>query len=533
MLGKAEYAFTTFSERFYTVLTRTQVCIPVSTEVDQWIAAEVIRDDFVHAESTQENIVQLEDPTQATIALHARFLGYVAQRVGEDAPVDANGGCPSRKARLMVLLKAFSHFFTTYLVAIDIHSLVSAFDVDTRKSVLSSFYLAFATLQQHEVADVPRLPTPSLLEEVSNGNASVYALFGGQGINEVYFDELQTIYDIYKPFVKAFLEAAIEALKPLAEAHQSSSFYTHGLDVLAWLNGTQPVPPVSYLASVPVSFPLIGLTQFVQFLITSRVSGLSPAELSARMAGATGHSQGILTALCVSASTDDESYLENARKGLRWLFFAGLRGQQAFPVLALEPGIVDDAVEGGEGYPTPMLSVVGLQLKDLEPHVAKTNKHLPDNSKLHISLHNGSKAFVVTGPPRSLYGLVTSLRKVKAPSGLDQSKTPFSQRKPVFSVRFLVVGVPYHSDYLAGAAEKVCETDLAGEELWNVEQLRIPVFHTEDGMISFKFRFCTFTHLVLFLYRLGSPPVNDEPHTLYLRSSFHVRAALDEGDRLP
>lgn len=151
--------------------------------------------------------------------------------------------------------QAFSYFFTTYLAAIDTHSIVSAFDIDTRKSVsvLSSFCLAFATFQQHEVGDIPRLPTPSLFEEVSNGNVSVYALFGGQGINEVYFDELQKIYDIYKAFVEAFLEAAVVALKPLAEAHQSSSVCTHGLDVLAWLNGTQPVSPA--LPSFPSHFP--------------------------------------------------------------------------------------------------------------------------------------------------------------------------------------------------------------------------------------------------------------------------------------
>jgi fatty acid synthase subunit beta len=77
------------------------------------------------------------------------------------------------------------------------------------------------------------------------------------------------------------------------------------------------------------------------------------------------------------------------------------------------------------------------------------------------------------------------LRKVRAPSGLDQSKTPFSQRKPVFSVRFLVVGVPYHSAYLSGAAEKLIAEDLGGQELWKAEELKIPVFNTEDGKFSF------------------------------------------------
>ena len=84
-------------------------------------------------------------------------------------------------------------------------------------------------------------------------------------------------------------------------------------------------------------------------------------------------------------------------------------------------------------------------LKELQPHVSKTNRHLPANSQLHVSLHNGPKTFVITGPPKALFSLVTSLRKIRAQSGLDQSKTPFSQRKPVFLARFLLArpSVPY------------------------------------------------------------------------------------------
>ncbi len=97
-------------------------------------------------------------------------------------------------------------------------------------------------------------------------------------------------------------------------------------------------------------------------------------------------------------------------------------------------------------------------------------------------MNNGLKAFVVTGPAHALWGLVTSLRKVKAPSGLDQSKVPFSQRKPVFTVRFLVVNVPYHSKYLEGLTEKVYQ-DMGGEELWTQANLSIPVYNTEDGTL--------------------------------------------------
>ena len=167
---------------------------------------------------------------------------------------------------------------------------------------------------------------------------------------------------------------------------------------------------------------------------------------------------------------------------MTWSFHSGKRGQEFFPLLALEPSIIKDAIEGGEGTPTPMLSVTGLGLKELEGHIKKTNAHLPENSQLQVSLYNGLKAFVVTGPARALWGLVTSLRKVKAPSGLDQSKIPFSQRKPVFSIRFLVVNVPYHSPYLQGATDKLFEEDLGDQELWTPQDLAMPVYHTEDGM---------------------------------------------------
>ena len=102
----------------------------------------------------------------------------------------------------------------------------------------------------------------------------------------------------------------------------------------------------------------------------------------------------------------------------------------------------------------------------------------------HVSLHHGPRAFVITGPARALYGLVTNLRKVR---GLDQSKTPFSQRKLVFSVRFLTANAPYHSEYLASGIDRLCE-DLGGEELWTAKELGIPVYNTKDGMLFLDIR---------------------------------------------
>ena len=452
-----------------------QVSIPVSTSPDEWIAAEVLREDFASTLGAEiATDVAPEAHAEATVELAARFLGYVASSVPKD-PQSVN-------ARTAVLYNVLKYFTSSFLATHDIHSLVASYSTDSRKSILAAYFSAVGTLQARGVQDIPRQPESALLTAAASGKASIFALFGGQGTNEVYLDELQGFYDIYKPFVDSYLHSVSrDVLVPLAEVESESAFYTFGLDVHSWLSGSTPRPPTAYLASVPVSFPLIGLTQLVQYLIVCRVAGLTPGELRDRIGGATGHSQGIVSAVVVAASSTFEEFAENSRKALKWLFFSGLRGQQAFPVTAIDPAIVRDATEGGEGAPSPMLSVTGLSLKELEPHVAKTNKYLPESSQLFISLHNGPKAFVITGPPKALFGLVTSLRKVRAASGTDQSKIPFSQRKPVFSIRFLVVGVPYHSDYLKGLTERVIEDDLKNEELWLAKDLKIPVYNTEDG----------------------------------------------------
>lgn len=424
--------------------------------------------------------MQLENEAEATVELSARFIAFVTQKLHEELQ--------SIEARTSVLLNLLKYFTSSYLSTNDVHSLTATFDTEVRKVVLSAYFHAIAALQARNVPGVPTNPESALLSAASSGRASIYALFGGQGTNEVYFDELQSLYDIYKPFVASFIATLTnDILLPLATAEQASPHYTYGLDVLSWLNGT-PRPSVAYLASVPISLPLIGLTQLVQYLVVCKVAGLTPGELRSRIAGATGHSQGIVSAVVIATSASFGSFTDNAKKALRWLFYSGLRGQDAFPVVSLEPSIIQDAIEGGEGMPSPMLSIAGLSLKELEPHLKQTNSHLPDNARVQVSLHNGPRTFVITGPARSLYGLVTNLRKVRAPSGLDQSKIPFSQRKPVFSVRFLVVGVPYHSGYLSGATEKLVE-DL-GEELWEARDLKIPVFHTEDGKSDLYLVYC-------------------------------------------
>lgn len=126
-----------------------------------------------------------------------------------------------------------------------------------------------------------------------------------------------------------------------------------------------------------------------------------------------------------------EPFYEHALHGLSVLFQIGLQGSKAFPPRAINPALTASSVENGEGVPSPMLAVTGLELARLEKKIAEVNKHVVDGGEgesLSVSLHNGAKAFVVTGNPKDLVGLADGLRKGRAPAGKDQSKVRILSR---------------------------------------------------------------------------------------------------------
>ena len=150
---------------------------------------------------------------------------------------------------------------------------------------------------------------------------------------------------------------------------------------------------------------------------------------------------------------------------------------------SVEPSIVQDAIVGGEGTQSHAV----CRWLDFEgtPTPRQQDKSTSP-SYLPASRVTGTlqwaEDFRRRWPSKALFGLVTSLRKVGAQSGLDQSKTPFSQLKPFFSIKFPLVGVPYHSEYLDGVTDTVAGEDLDSKELWEATDLKIPFYNTEDGI---------------------------------------------------
>ncbi|RKP34758.1 fatty acid synthase beta subunit, partial [Dimargaris cristalligena] len=272
-----------------------------------------------------------------------------------------------------------------------------------------------------------------------------------------------------------------EVLRRYAANPDTSTIHSKGLDVLGWLERPSTQPDDEYLVSAPVSPALIGLTQLMHYVVMCRTLDLTPGQVRSHFVAATGHSQGIISAAVIAASSSWESFYQNAERGLGLLFWLGTRAQQVYPATTLNPVILQDSLNHNEGTPSPMLAITHLRYADVVQHVELTNSHLPEDRRISIALVNGPRSCVCTGPPQSLYGLNLRLRKLKAPSGADQSRIPFSKRHLKISTRFLPVTVPFHSVYLKAATDLIAQDIEKYQLRFDGMDLAIPLLATDTG----------------------------------------------------
>ncbi|KAI9736207.1 MAG: beta subunit of fatty acid synthetase [Cirrosporium novae-zelandiae] len=431
--------------------------------------ASQLRDSFALALPEPTDELAQDDEPSSPPELVARYIGYVANEV-EQGEAESNGFF------LEVLKITLHEFERAFLRGNDVHAIAANLPgIPAKKLVVVQSYIA-----GRAAVGRPLRPYDSaLLRAARDGDAKIYTIYGGQGNIEEYFDELREVYTTYTSFVEDLIQDSADLLQSLSQDPRAEKLYPHGLDVMGWLNDRDAQPDTEYLISAPVSLPLIGLVQLAHYAVACRTLGQTPGDVTEGFRGTTGHSQGIVTAAAIATADSWESFEKASRKALTMLFWIGSRSQQAYPKTSIAPVILQDSLEHGEGVPTPMLSIRDLSVKAVNEHIDATNQHLPEGRHIAISLHNSARNFVVTGPPLSLYGLNQRLRKVKAPTGLDQNRIPFTERKVRFVNRFLPITAPFHSPYLQPAYTHVIE-DL-GDMKIAAKDLLVPVYDTNTG----------------------------------------------------
>lgn len=447
-----------------------------------YLTATQLRDQFSKSlESGPEDASAAGLPATPPELL-ALFLGFVAGIADPEAGLFDD-----------VLRLALAEFETTHLAGRDIHSfaaeLAAELSLPGAKNLIKNYVAA------KELLRLPYPAPPSAL--FKSTEARIFAIFGGQGRND-YFSELSELYDVYQPLVHPFVEACLTKLALLVEATSDAQhLFSQGFDLLGWLSNPESVPDEDYMIAPGVSCPLIGVIQMLHVLVTCRMLGIEPGTLVERLNGATGHLQGVITAAAIACVSLWDLFEKYALEAISMLFFVGLRCAQAHPEYLLPPLILLDLLENNEGRPSPMLSVRDLSREQVESFIQATNLHLPADQHVAVSLVNGARNLVVSGPTKSLYGLNLALRKAKAPAGLDQLRIPFSERKLQFSNRFLLIRTPFHLHLLAGADERIA-ADLKKHNISFVSaNMKIPVYDTYSGADLRELSDCTLRLVLL------------------------------------
>lgn len=182
-------------------LTQTRISINVQSTPQEWIAAEVARDtfhDWIHASEKDGHLIGFdaveadednpglaaEDAREKQLVLTSYFLSHLAGLLASPSSTSV----PTAS----VLLDSFIHYKSHFLSSIDVHTLAATFPTPIRSLVISSHFAAKSSLEKAGLAKaLPKMVQSALLGEATVGSTELYALFGGQGMNEVYFDELQ------------------------------------------------------------------------------------------------------------------------------------------------------------------------------------------------------------------------------------------------------------------------------------------------------------------------------------------------------
>lgn len=236
----------------------TEVSVLVPTNI--WVPAEQLREEFpiVNEEETSD------------IELAAKFLYFATDRAAKESQF------------LPVARTLFVDFGHQYLKNNDVHAITRSLDLpESRKVVIQAYYKALVTLKEHNVltAEEAAPAKSALFEAATRGDAKLFAIFGGQGNIEEYFDELDEIWSTYQGLVKSFVERMAVVLAEHARSQEASVLHSKGLDILRWLDNAEVRPDLQYLVSAPVSFPLIGLTQILQYYVMIKVLDRTPAEI--------------------------------------------------------------------------------------------------------------------------------------------------------------------------------------------------------------------------------------------------------------
>ncbi|KAJ2190938.1 fatty acid synthase alpha subunit Lsd1 [Coemansia sp. RSA 532] len=287
---------------------------------------------------------------------------------------------------------------------------------------------------------------PALL---SSASTHLMALFGGQRGTGSCLDEARWMLQVYKPLVYGYVQRMSEFLCHEAQDSRVVAAYPRGLHVLEWLTVPNSAPDARYIETMPIMLPVIGLTQLMQVMVLFKTLFMSPGELVQKFKDVAGHSQGIAIAAAFSMMTTEDAFEELSAKILGIQMLVGALPQLEFPYYKLNPHSVHDCAQLRKSTPYPMVLVQGITQPVLEQHMHAFNgRYDTPIEHAYLAVCNSTSQFIITGITLAVAKFAAYLCLQSALADEDQSRVPYSKRKPVIRITYLQISSPYHCDLL-------------------------------------------------------------------------------------
>jgi fatty acid synthase subunit beta len=309
-----------------------------------------------------------------------------------------------------------------------------------------------------------RLPSSLIMPTLHLGDTQpILAVWGGLGFTRRPLKELRDLLALHHDDLAPFLRHCSSILKSLPQP-MTSEDGAKVSDVQADLFGcvkdpARRMPPASSL-SAEVNSAITTILQLARYVLLCQRSGKSPGDVARSCTAFAGHSLGMMVAFAMAAADSWASLYDLTEFSIRSVYWSCASAAQVWDSKMQVPdAIVTESIRTGQGTPSPMLSITGLERAIVNGEIDDLNKSTPTGRRLYLSLINESSSFVVSGGPERLVVLAGRLRarscQVVCSSERIQAKQPSSEMG--CSMQFLTNDAPYHCPHMQPALERIQE----------------------------------------------------------------------------
>eukprot|EP00808_Paulinella_micropora_P031876 g23924.t1 len=343
-------------------------------------------------------------------------------------------------------------------------------------------------------------PAPELFTKAMAGENKMVASFGGQGFD--WLAQLRLTWNSTKnqeatEFTRFFIRECVAASAEIVE--RNPKIFPKGYDVESWIEAPRskgdpkspnPADDWEYMTTSQISLPMIYVTQMAAYVLMAKTleleTGLTVEQLRSSWSSGLGHSQGIIGACVISASSNHEDILKHSKTVVQTMQEMGIVFINKMKKLYPPPEIFEICREKHWGPPHAMMSILGWTA----PQIQALIEEMKATDRLALALYNQTKSIVVSGYPEAIVKLRLAIldkeeKSKEAAKGMPTARIPFSKRVPPARMQFLPIPVPFHSPFgqsilietLATLRNMEVQVDIKKEDLnfpvWNHGSLNL------------------------------------------------------------